>query len=99
MEPIPDMSRDFPRSVSNSFSLFLFLELCLMDRVSFGEAGSGLNPLFPQPVSGVGASHLSGAQKRQRRGKELAIQAFPEVGFLRGQRDGLSLSPLSPIHI
>ena len=75
--------------------LFLFLELCLMDRVSFGEAGSGLNPLFPQPVSGVGASHLSGAQKRQRRGKELAIQAFPEVGFLRGQRDGLSLS-LSP---
>ena len=64
-----------------------------MDRVSFGEAGSGLNPLFPQPVSGVGASHLSGAQKRQRGGEELAIQAFPEVGFLRGQRDGLSLPP------
>ena len=51
--------------------------------------------VFPQPVSGVGASRLSGAQKRQRGGKELAIQAFPEVGFLRGQRDGLSLS-LSP---
>ena len=68
------------------------LELCLMDRVSFE---GGLNPLFPQPVSGVAASHLPGAQKRQRRGKELDIQAFPEVeGF--PPRWPLSPFPLPP---
>ena len=78
--------------------LFLFLELCLMDRVSFGEAGSGgLNPLFPQPVSGVGASHLSGAQKRQRGRKELASKPFRKWAFCAGKEmASLSLSPLSP---
>ena len=77
-------------------SLFLpRLELCLMDRVSFE---GGLNPLFPQPVSGVAASHLPGAQKRQRRGKELDIQAFPEVeGF--PPRWPLSPFPLPPLSL
>ena len=92
MCPIPDMSRDFP-----PFLCVLSLELCLMDRVSFEAEPVGLNPLpFPQPVqpvSGHLASRLSGAQKRPPWGKELAIQAFPEVGFLRRW----PLSPFPPL--
>ena len=65
-----------------------------MDRVSFGEGGSGLNPLFPQPVSGVGASHLSGAQKRQRGGKELASKPFRKWAFCAG-KEMASPPPLS----
>ena len=76
--------------------LFLFLELCLMDRVSFGEAGSGLNPLFPQPVSGVGASHLSGAQKRQRGGKELASKPFRKWAFCAGKEMASPSLPFPP---
>ena len=79
------------------FLCVLSLELCLMDRVSFEAEPVGLNPLpFPQPVqpvSGHLASRLSGAQKRPPWGKELAIQAFPEVGFLRRW----PLSPFPPL--